>query len=61
VPVAVIDLGEEPARVGVDGYAVSYWRLPDGVTVVRTRGSEPGIAPSVRLRVLPRNPAAQPN
>lgn len=61
VPVAVIDLGDEPSRVGVDSYAVSYWRLPDGVTVVRTPGGEPGVAPAVRLRVLPRNPAAQPN
>ena len=59
-PAAVIDLGDAPGRVGAGDYAVSYWRLPDGVSVTRTRGSEPGAQPAVRLRVLPRNPATQP-
>lgn len=59
-PVAVIDLGDAPGRVGTGEYPVSYWRLPDGVSVTRTRGSEPGAQPTVRLNVLPRNPAAQP-
>jgi hypothetical protein len=40
---------------------VTFWRLPDGVSVVRAAGEEPGKAPSVRLRVLPRPmPSTEP-
>ncbi len=60
-PTAVVDLGSAPERVGSAEYAVTFWRLPDGVSVVRAAGNEPGTMPSVRLRVLPRPaPATEP-
>jgi hypothetical protein len=60
-PTAVVDLGSAPERVGEADYPVTFWRLPDGVSVVRAAGEEPGKAPSVRLRVLPRPmPSTEP-
>ena len=55
MPAAVVDLGDSPVRIGTYEYPVSYWRLPEGVTVVRPAGNAP--PPSVRLRIMPRVPA----
>jgi hypothetical protein len=59
-PSAVIDLGAGPVRVGTAEYPVTFWRLPDGVSVLPAEGADAGAPPSVRLRVLPRNPATNP-
>jgi hypothetical protein len=59
-PSAVIDLGAGPVRVGTAEYPVTFWRLPDGVSVLPAEGADAGAPPSVRLRVLPRNPATSP-
>ncbi len=59
-PSAVIDLGAGPERVGAAEYPVTFWRLPDGVSVLRAAGGDAGATPTVRLRVLPRNAPASP-
>jgi hypothetical protein len=60
-PTAVVDLGAAPERVGEAEYPVTFWRLPDGVSVVRAAGGDPGTMPTVRLRVLPRpGPSSAP-
>lgn len=57
-PSAVIDLGAGPSRVGAFDYPVTFWRLPDGVSVVQAAGVDAGETATVRLRVLPRNAPA---
>jgi len=59
-PSAVIDLGTGPARVGTADYPVTFWRLPEGVSVLPADRAEAGSMPTVRLRVLPRNPTSAP-
>ena len=54
-PAAVIDLDETPVKVGTAEYPVTFWRLPEGVTVVKKSGDA---APTTAtLRLLPRDPA----
>lgn len=55
VPAAVVDLGDAPPREGTEDYPVSFWRLPEGVTVTTTAG---GDRPTVRLRVARRGTPA---
>lgn len=55
VAAAVVDLGDGPPPEGTADYPVSFWRLPEGVTVAKVPG---GDQPTVRLRVAPRRPAA---
>lgn len=59
-PSAVIDLGTGPSRIGSADYQVTFWRLPDGVSVLRAAGADVGTPATVRLRVLPRNAPAAP-
>ena len=54
-PAAVIDLDETPVKIGTAEYPVTFWRLPEGVTVVKKSGDA---APTTAtLRLLPRDPA----
>ncbi len=53
-PAAVIDLDETQVRIGTAEYPVTFWRLPEGVTIVKKSGSA---APAVAtLRIMPRDP-----
>lgn len=52
VPAAVVDLAEAPPAAGTAEYPISFWRLPEGVTVAKAPG---GARLTVRLRVTPRD------
>jgi hypothetical protein len=51
-PAAVIDLGGTAPRIGTGSYAVTFWHLPEGVTI--TKAGTGGTSPVLNLRVMPR-------
>lgn len=55
-PAAVIDLDETPVKIGSADYPITFWRLPEGVTIVKNSGNAtPAVA---TLQVMPRDPTA---
>ena len=54
-PAAVIDLGGTAPRIGTGSYAVTFWHLPEGVTI--TKAGTGGTSPVLNLRVMPREQA----
>jgi hypothetical protein len=52
----VIDLDETPVKIGSADYPITFWRLPEGVTIVKNSGNAtPAVA---TLQVMPRDPTA---
>jgi hypothetical protein len=54
VPAAVVDLGDGAPAPGRNALPVTFWRLPDGVSVVEAAGTPRGQVPTVELDASPR-------
>jgi len=54
VPAAVVDLGDGMPAAGRSTLAVTFWRLPEGVSVVEAADTPRGQVPSVQLEASPR-------
>jgi hypothetical protein len=54
VPAAVVDLGDGAPAAGRSALPVTFWRLPEGVSVVEAAGTPRGQVPSVELESSPR-------
>jgi hypothetical protein len=54
VPAAVVDLGDGAPAAGRSALPVTFWRLPEGVSVVEASGTPRGQVPSVELESAPR-------
>ena len=54
VPAAVVDLGDGMPAAGRSSLAVTFWRLPEGVSVVEAAGTPRGQVPAVELEASPR-------
>jgi hypothetical protein len=54
VPAAVVDLGDGVPATGRGALQVTFWRLPDGVSVVEAAGTPRGQVPTVEFEASPR-------
>jgi hypothetical protein len=54
VPAAVVDLGDGVPATGRSALQVTFWRLPDGVSVVEAAGTPRGQVPTVEFEASPR-------
>jgi hypothetical protein len=60
LPAAVVDVPETALRQpGTAELPVTFWRLPEGVSVIDVAGTARGTAPRVTVRVAPRTPSAE--